>query len=60
VEAGPFIMGQALPVEPVHLVKNILKGKYMDMAVLLKDNMEVDWHLQENEMGPASQVAIRC
>ncbi len=39
---GPFILGEALPVVPAKLVKRILKGDYVDMAELLKDNMEVE------------------
>jgi len=56
VEVGPFI-GPACGASPPG--KKILKGEYVDMAELLKDNMEVERHLQESEMGHASRVAIR-
>ena len=59
MEAGPFILREALPVVPARLVKKILKGEYVDMAELLKDNMEVEMRLQESEMGHATRVATR-
>ena len=40
-EYRPFILSEALPVVPAKLVKRILRGEYVDMAELLKDNMEV-------------------
>lgn len=39
---GPFILCENLPVVPVRLVKRILKGDYIDMAELLKNNMEAE------------------
>ena len=41
------------------LVKKIHRGEYVDMAELLKDNMEVERCIQKSTMGPASQVATR-
>ena len=38
----PFIVSGALPVFPAKLVKKILNGKVIDMAKLLKDNMEIE------------------
>jgi len=38
----PFILSDALPVVPAKLVKRILKPEYVDMAELLKDNMEAE------------------
>ena len=38
----PFIMSEALPVVPGKLVKRIRKGEYIDMAELLKDNVEAE------------------
>jgi len=58
-ETGPFILSEALPVVPARLVKKIQKGEYVEMAELLKDNMEVERRLQECELGPASRVATR-
>ena len=40
-EPSPFVLGEALPVVPVRLVKRIIKGEFVDMSELLKDNMEV-------------------
>jgi len=39
---------------PVVLVIKILKEEYMDIAQLLKDNMEVKKHMQESEIGLVS------
>lgn len=40
-EASPsFILGEALLVVPAKLAKHILKGEYIDIAELLKDNIE--------------------
>ena len=38
----PFILSESLPVVPAKLVKRILKGVFVDMVELLKDNMEVE------------------
>ena len=38
----PFILREALPVVPAKLVKRILRGEYIDMAELLKDNIEAE------------------
>ena len=37
-----FILSDALPVVPAKLVKRILRAEYIDMAELLKDNMEAE------------------
>jgi len=39
---APFILSEALPVVPARLAKRIVRGDYVDMAELLKDNMEVE------------------
>lgn len=41
-DGGPFILSEALPVIPGKLVKKILKGEFVEMAELLKDNMELE------------------
>ena len=41
-EVPPFVLSEALPVVPAKLVKRIVKGEFVDMAELLKDNMEVE------------------
>ena len=38
----PFILSGALPVVQAKMVKRILKGQFIDMCELLKDNMEAD------------------
>ncbi len=38
----PFVLGESLPVVPAMLVKRILKGEYIDMAELLRDNVEAE------------------
>ena len=35
-------MSETLPIVPAKLVKKIRKGEFIDMAELLKDNMEVE------------------
>ena len=41
-DGGPFIVGEALPVVPGRLVKKILRGEFVDMTELLKDNIEAE------------------
>ena len=38
----PFVLSEALPVVPAKLVRRILRAEYVDMAELLKDNMEAE------------------
>ena len=38
----PFILGESLPPIPAKLVAKIQKGKFVDMAELLRDNIEAD------------------
>lgn len=42
VQEGQFVISEALPVVPAKIVKRIKKGEYVDMAELLKDNMEME------------------
>ena len=42
VDTAPFILSEALPVVPAKLVKKIRNGEYIDMAELLKDNIELE------------------
>ena len=37
----PFVLSKASPVDPAKLVKKLQRGEFIDMAKLLKDNMEV-------------------
>ena len=41
-ENNPFVLSEALPVVPAKLVRRIRRGEFVDMAELLKDNMEVE------------------
>ena len=47
----PFVLSETLPVVPAKLVRKILSGEYVDMAELLKDNMEAERrrHLSESD-----------
>ena len=55
-----FILSDALPVVPAKLVKRILKAEYIDMAELLKDNMEVERRRMLNDGGfPQSHFSGR-
>ena len=40
--ATPFILGESLPPIPAKLVAKIQKGEFVDMAELLRDNIEAD------------------
>ncbi len=40
-KASPLVLGESLPAVPAKLVTKIQKGEYVDMAELLKDNMEI-------------------
>ena len=43
-ENNPFVLSEALPVVPAKLVRRIRRGEFVDMAELLKDNMEIERH----------------
>ena len=57
-QEGPFILSEALPVVPPGIVKRILKGAFVDMAELLKDNLEMERRrsLVENGAMPPFQA----
>lgn len=58
--ASLFILDEALPVVPTKLVKQILRGEYIDMAELLKDNIEVERRrLTSTEEGGGSSSGAR-
>ena len=44
VPPQPFILGEGLPVVPAKLANKIQKGEFVDMAELLKDNIEAERH----------------
>ena len=41
-EIGAFVLGEGLPPVPAKLVAKILKGEFIDMAELLRDNIEAE------------------
>ncbi len=41
-DSKPFMLSEALPVVPAKLVRRIHRGEFVDMAELLKDNMEAE------------------
>ena len=41
-DVTPFTLGEGLPPVPAKLVAKILKGDFLDMAELLRDNMEAE------------------
>jgi len=42
VVTQPFVLSEALPVVPAKLAQRIRKGEYVEMAELLKDNVEAE------------------
>ena len=52
---APFTLGEGLPVVPAKIVTKIQKGEYVDMAELLKDNIEVG--RRRVEQGGAGGIA---
>ena len=42
LEAKPYFLGEALPVVPQKLVRRITRGEYVNMAELLKENLEAE------------------
>jgi len=49
VPPQPFILGEGLPLVPAKLVNKIQKGEFVDMAELLKDNIEAKRHRVAND-----------
>ena len=41
-EIGAFVLGEGLPPVPAKLVAKILKGEFIDMAELLRDDIEAE------------------
>ncbi len=58
IEGRPFLLSEALPAVPARLVKKILKGEYVDMAELLRDNVEAERRKGTGE-GESSQPRRR-
>lgn len=57
-EGTPFLLSEALPAVPARLVKKIIKGEYVDMAELLRDNVEAERRKGSGE-GESSQSRRR-
>lgn len=41
-KAVPFVLGEGIPPVPARLVARIWRGEFVDMADLLRDNLEVE------------------
>ena len=52
----PFKVGEGLPAVPPRLVAKIQRGEYVDMAELLKDNIEAD--RRRSSQGSAAAAAV--
>ena len=50
MESAPFVLNSVLPVVPARLVKRILKGDFVDMAELLRDNLEAERRRARSEL----------
>ena len=48
----PFVLSETLPIVPAKLVRKILSGDFVDMAELLKDNMEAERRRHASEADP--------
>ena len=55
----PFILGEGLPTVPAKLVRKIEKGEFLDMAELLRDNMEADRCHDGRELPPGESRRTR-
>ncbi len=51
-ENAPFVLNSVLPVVPAQLVKRIVKGDFVDMAELLRDNLEAERRRAQVELEP--------
>ena len=60
-KAEVFVLGESLPSVPAKLVARVRKGEYVDMADLLRDNIEVDRRrtAQGGDMQPATKLQRR-
>lgn len=59
-EESIFVLSESLPVVPAKLVRRILRAEYIDMAELLKDNMEAERRrMQADSGGAQTQFAGR-
>ena len=57
MEAQPFVLSETLPVVPAKLVKKITRGEFVDIAQLLKANIEAERRRLVSE-GESSQGHI--
>ena len=53
--AGPFVLGEGIPPVPAKVVARIWKGEYIDMADLLRDNLEADRRRATAQRGAQQQ-----
>ena len=53
--AGPFVLGEGIHPVPAKVVARIWKGEYIDMADLLRDNLEADRRRATAQRGAQQQ-----
>ena len=53
--AGPFVLREGIPPVPAKVVARIWKGEYVDMADLLRDNLEADRRRATAQRGSQQQ-----
>lgn len=56
-QGKPFLLSENLPPVPAKLVTKIQRGDYIDIAELLRDNIEATWRWGEEEGPPCSSEA---
>ena len=56
-EGAPFVLNSVLPVVPARLVKRITKGDFVDMAELLRDNLEAERRRAQSQLDTGRGVA---
>ena len=57
MEGAPFVLNSVLPVVPARLVRRIAKGDFVDMAELLRDNLEVEQRRAQSVLDTGQGVA---
>ena len=55
----PFILSEGLPPVPHKLTVRILKGEYVDMAELLRDNLEVERRASSTKQPAGSTATVQ-
>ena len=58
-ESPPFNLGEGLPTVPAKVVRKIERGEYIDMAELLRDNIEADRRREGRELPGGEAKRLR-